>query len=300
VVARLHTAGAVVVAELHTHEFGYGSTGTSLLGLDETEQVSALSLASGTASGVCEWAAAGTADLFFQNAHAARSGLVATMLAAAGARAADGAVDGRWGLHRAISGSGSAGAIDRTAPLAVDEVYFKTYPSCAFTQEAIDVAARLAGSGIDPTTVERIDVDIYSAAAQYPGCDNGTDLDSTLARQMSIQFAVAATMVDGNLRPAPLAGNLDPTIAGLAARTRVLPNPAVDHLYLDQRLVAVTVVRRNGATIRQQGGGIVGLTDEQVVDKFQTYAEDRLGPTAAPLTCRRLCERSRPHARPHQ
>ncbi|MDQ4115738.1 MAG: MmgE/PrpD family protein, partial [Actinomycetota bacterium] len=186
--------------------------------------------------------------------------------------------DGRWGLRRALGGPGPAGAIDPAAPLAVDEVYFKTYPSCAFTQEAIAVSSRLACGGIDPSTVERIDVDVYSAAAQYPGCDNGTDLDSTLARQMSIQFAVAATVVDGVLRPARLAGAADPAITGLAARTRVRANPDVDHLYPDRRLVGVTVERRDGRSHREEGGGVVGLTDDQVVEKFRGYAGGRLGP----------------------
>lgn len=258
--------------------FGAAAAAALLLGLDGDEQVSALSLASGTASGVCEWAAAGTADLFFQNAHAARSGLVATLLAGAGARAAGGAVDGQWGLRRALSGSGPAGAVDPAAPLAVDEVYFKAYPSCAFTQETIEASARLAEGGIDPRTIDRIDVEVYSAAAHYPGCDNGTDLHSTLARQMSIQFAVAATVADGGLRPARLAGGLDPAIAGLAARTRVLPNPAVDHLYPGRRIVTVTVTCTDGSSTRADGGGATGLTEEQVADKFREYALDRLGP----------------------
>lgn len=257
--------------------FASAAAAALLLGLDDDEQVSALSLASGTASGVCEWAAAGTADLFFQNAHAARSGVVAALLAAAGARAAGGAVDGRWGLRRALSGPGPADPIDPAGPLAVDEVYFKTYPSCAFTQETIETSARLAAGGIDPRSIERIDVEIYSVAAHYPGCDNGTDLDSTLARQMSIQFAAAATVADGGLHPARLAGDLDPAIAGLAARTRVLPNSAMDHLYPGRRPVAVTVVRADGSSIRADGSETAGLTGDQVVHKFREYAMDQLG-----------------------
>ena len=84
---------------------GGAAAGARLLGLDEDETVSALALAANTAGGLNEWPHGGGGEMFFHAGFAARNAVTALMLARAGARASESALDGRAGLFAAFGGA---------------------------------------------------------------------------------------------------------------------------------------------------------------------------------------------------
>ncbi|MFD5247753.1 MmgE/PrpD family protein [Amycolatopsis sp. NPDC058340] len=259
--------------------FGAAAATAYLLGLDETATAHALGMAGSSSAGVCQWARDGTTEVFFQNANACRAGLVAALLAREGATGSASAIEGANGLRQAFSGvRGEVGEPEiRLDRMAITTTFFKAHPSCALTQEAIDAARQLAAQGVDPDAVVEATVHTSGAAARYPGCDNGSSLATPISRQMSLQFAVAATLTDGVLRPERYSGPLDPGLASLAARTFVVVDPAADRAFPTRKDARVTVRFADGGTRSATSRDDVNLTPAAIVEKFHTYADPVLG-----------------------
>ncbi|ROS44511.1 MmgE/PrpD family protein [Amycolatopsis thermoflava] len=262
--------------------FGAAAAVSSLLRLDPAATAHALGLAASSSAGICQWARDGTTEVFFQNAGACRAGLVAALLAREGATGAASAVEGIFGLRQAFGGArGGAGLPEvRLDRMAISATFFKAHPSCALTQEAIDAAQQLAAQGIEPDAVADASVHTSGAAARYPGCDNGTSLTTTISRQMSLQFAVAAALTDGALRPHRYSGPLDPRLAELAARTSVVVDPDADRAFPARRDARVTVRLTDGRTVSATNRDGVNPTAAAVAEKFRDYAAPVLGPDA--------------------
>jgi 2-methylcitrate dehydratase PrpD len=263
--------------------FGAAAAAAHLLRLDRTRTVHALGLAASSSAGICQWAEAGSVEAFFQNANACRAGLVSALLARAGVTGADSAIEGRFGLRAAFGGTRSSVAKPeiRTDRMAVAATFFKAYPSCALTQESIDAALQIAGRGIDTEAVTAVTIHTSAAAARYPGCDNASDLATTISRQMSLQFAVAAALTDGALRPSRYSGSLDPGLARLASRIEVVVDPAADRAYPARRDARVEVRLTDDRTVSATSRDEVSLTAPAVIAKFHDYAGPVLGPSAA-------------------
>ncbi len=263
--------------------FGAAAAAAHLLGLDRATTVHALGMAASSSAGICQWAPDGTTEVFFQNANACRAGLVAALLAREGATGAASAVEGVFGLRQAFGGARDPAGQPRVRPdrMAISATFFKAHPSCALTQEAIDAARQLAAQGIEPGAVAGATIHTSGAAARYPGCDNGTSLATTISRQMSLQFAVAAALTDGALRPHRYSGPLDPALADLAARIEVVVDPVADRAFPVRRDARVTVRLAGGGIASATSRDTVNLTAAEVGEKFRTYADPVLGSAAA-------------------
>ncbi|MFD2470288.1 MmgE/PrpD family protein [Amycolatopsis silviterrae] len=262
--------------------FGAAAAAAHVLGLDRVTAVHALGLAASSAAGLCQWAQDGTTEVFFQNAGAARAGVVAALLAREGATGAASAVDGVFGLRQAFGG-----ARDESGPpevrldrMAISATFFKAHPSCALTQEPIDAAISLAAQGVEPEQVVEATVHTSGVAAGYPGCDNATVLDAPISRQMSLQFAVAAALTDGGLRPHRYSGALDPGIVNLAARISVVVDPVADKAFPARRDARVTARLADGRVVSADSREQVQLSAADVIGKFRSYAGPVLGARA--------------------
>jgi 2-methylcitrate dehydratase PrpD len=263
--------------------FGAAAAAAFLFGLDRPTTVRALGIAASSAAGVCEWAQAGTTEVYFQPASAARAGIVAVLLARAGASGAASAVEGPFGLRRVFGGAtdGPPAVAVTTADLAIDRSFFKAHASCAFTQSAIDAAIELHRRGVDPDAVVEVAVHTSGAAAAYPGCDNADSFDAPISRQMSLQFAVAAALVDGRLEPRRYEGAVEPRLAALAARTRVVVDPGYTRAFPARQDARVELAFSGGGVAAAVSGERVDLPSAGVVDKFRAHAGPELGVEAA-------------------
>ncbi|WP_134662193.1 MULTISPECIES: MmgE/PrpD family protein [unclassified Amycolatopsis] len=256
--------------------FGSAAAAAHLLGLSPVATAHAFGIAASSAAGLCQWAHDGTTEVFFQNAGASRAGVVAALLAQEGATGAASAVDGIFGLRQAFGG-----ARDEARPpdvrldrMAISQTFFKAYPSCALTQEPIDAAIVLAGQGIHPEQVAEATVYTSGVAARYPGCDNATALTAPISRQMSLQFAVAAALTDGAIRPDRYAGTLDPGLAKLAVRISVAVDPVADAAFPARRDARVAVRLADGRVVSAESREQAPVS---VPEKFRSYAEPVLG-----------------------
>ena len=81
---------------------GAAAAAAKAMGLDEAAVSSAISLACNTASGFNEWASAGTGEDAFQNANAARNGILCAQLAASGASGCTAVLEGPAGYAAAL------------------------------------------------------------------------------------------------------------------------------------------------------------------------------------------------------
>ncbi|MGW6791582.1 MmgE/PrpD family protein [Streptomyces chartreusis] len=259
--------------------FGAVAAGAYLFGLDRSTTVHALGIAASASSGLCAWAPAGTTEVYFQPASAARDGTVAVLLARAGATGAASAVEGPFGLRRAFGGT--SGGVPKPAvaadQLAVNQSFFKAHPSCALTQNPIDAAVQLHTRGIDPDAVTAVTIYTSSAAATYPGCDNADSFAAPISRQMSLQFAVAAALVDGRLEPRRYEGTVDARLEKLAARSRVVIDPVYDRLFPERTDARVELLLAGGEQASAISAGRVELAPARVLDKFRTHAGPHLG-----------------------
>lgn len=269
--------------------FGTAMAAAQLLGLDAEQQVSALGLAGNSAAGTTAWAYGGTPDVYFQNGNAARAGVLAAQLAGHGVAGTAEILEGRSGLLHALCGGSPAAGAANAGGWAISEIYFKAFPSCAFTQEAIAATLRLLERGLRGDQVESVLVETYGMGKRYPGCDNGFSLTTTLERQMSNQFAVAATLVDRELVLDRYLEPLPASIAELAARIVVEEAPDLEAHYPAMPAVRVTATTVDGDRMTEGVSGGAYLSADGVLAKFRKYAsaalsEDRIDGIIAAVT----------------
>ncbi|MDG1851559.1 MAG: MmgE/PrpD family protein, partial [Gammaproteobacteria bacterium] len=125
--------------------FAAAATAAKLNNLDTEASANALGFATNYITGLNEWAAWGSDDMYFHPGIAARNGLTAAQLAQAGAQAAQGSLDGKAGLFAAF-----AKAVPTPPALPFSDpdeeilrVFFKQVPACNYAQTAAQVAVRV-------------------------------------------------------------------------------------------------------------------------------------------------------------
>lgn len=116
--------------------FAAAACGARVMKLDPEACANALSLASNAAGGLREWSDAGTEEGPFQVGLAARNGLLAANMAAAGAVGASSALTGRAGFFRAFGTDSDQYArrvCDGLGELfELEKITYKPYPICQF------------------------------------------------------------------------------------------------------------------------------------------------------------------------
>ena len=180
-----------------TGAVGAAAAASRVLGLDAEATRAAMALAANTASGLNEWALAGTSEHVFHAGTAARNAIGAVQLARVGARAAPRTLSGPSGLLAAY------GATERTTALTdglgehfhMLDVIHKLAPACVFAQAPCQAALELALKGrITPREIDSVEIGVAGAAAVFPGCDFSGPFKDPAAAQQSIQFGVASVL----------------------------------------------------------------------------------------------------------
>lgn len=245
--------------------------GAHLLGLNEEETTSALSLAVNTLSGLNEWPATGSDDMFFHPGFAARNALTAVELAAFGARASETVLDGAAGFFAAYQPGQPAPAItlfpdDQPEILAV---YNKPVPACNYAQTPCQAMLALAREeGLRPEQVAAVEVRGTRAMKLYPGCDHAGPFGRILQAKMSIQFGVAAALVHGGVREENYRRLDDPAILDLARRITVAEDPHFNAAYPARQGAAVDVTLTDGRHLSLSLADVVPATPEGVCARF--------------------------------
>ena len=223
-----------------------------------------------------------------QHGFAARNGLLAAALAAAGYTGIKRVFDREYGGFLAVFGEGHdpdasqicSGLGERWE---TERIAIKPYAAMAGLHAAIDAARVLRErASIDVESVESIEIFVSEPAFHHGGWRAERPL-TAVGAQMNLAYAVAVTLLDGTA----LAAQFSPArvdaddVWSLIERTSARHEAAFDERYEDGYNTRVEVAdaageRRTAFVEHPRGGLLAPLSNEDVVDKFRTLVRPLL------------------------
>ncbi len=231
--------------------FGAAAAGAALLRLDQERTVWALGNAGTVAGGLWQFNVEATATKPLHAGHAARSGVTAARLAAAGLSGPAQILEGPKGFFAGFCADARPEAL--VAPSRcwkIADTSIKPWGSCRHTHPAIDAALRLA-PGVPSEAMAEVVVRGYRTIAEL--CDAPTPTSPARAR-FSVQHCVAVALARGAVELAAFdPGAIDePAVAALRARVRFEVDARFDAAYPAQWGSAVTVRLADGRELRAE------------------------------------------------
>lgn len=270
---------------------GYHATGTcgtvgaamgiaAALDFDFNQMKSALSAAITSAAGILEMQE-DNADLKPLNVgRAAMDAVAAAYLGKARFKAPLDAIGGRRGFLKVMTDNPYTEYItnfDNDAPLAITQIYMKTYAACRHTHPAIEAALTLRPSIINQlSSISSIKVDVYKLAVS--GHDH-TDIRGVSSAKMSMPFAVALALYRGSAGMEDFSETnvTDEEILALARKVKVVENEELSSLVPKKRASILNIMMKDGTTLSHRVDFPKGepenpLTDEELIQKFNSLA----------------------------
>jgi 2-methylcitrate dehydratase PrpD len=250
--------------------------------LDAEKMMNAVGLACATASGTKAFAAGegGGMEKRMQAGHAAHSGVRAARLAACGFTAPPGAVDGRFGLLDVMSGASAQPRLlssDLGKHWAIEHVYVKLYPCCAWIQAAAQQLVKLRGPhAFQPQQVRKIQVGVSA----YARAQNANPLPrDTMGAQFSIPYCLALALTGDPADPAMYASDAidDPLRRELAQRVEIVVDPEMEAAYPKHYGARVYLeledgVSKTSSKLDPHGMPADPCTEAEVLEKFVRLA----------------------------
>jgi 2-methylcitrate dehydratase PrpD len=221
--------------------------------------------------------------MFFQAGFAARNALTAVRLAELGAFASPSALDGEAGLFAALKKRSAALKVElfRAAP-EILSVYHKPVPACNFAQTASQAALTIAGARKwAPERIASIAVRVSRAASLYPGCDYTGPFAHVLQAKMSIQYNVAAALIEAGVSEKNFALLNDPRLHRLIGLTTLEVDEQMTRAYPARQGSEVEVRTVDGETQRVHLDDVVNATAAEVRERFGRAVAGTLGPARA-------------------
>ena len=250
-----------------------------VLALSPDRLRNAASLATHTASGLNEWANAGTPELAFHSGFAARNGVDAALLAEAGALSAPTILEGKSGL---LAGYG---ALDRAHLLTEGlgehykllEIVHKPAPACIYVQTPCQLARQLVREhGLTADAIRSVEIKVSRPAAMYPGCDDSTPIMDAQAAKLSIQFAVASVLVAGGISDANWREFRNAQANALAARSSVVVDDGLTDA-TGRQGAGMRIVLADGKVIEGRQHAFIPMTQQDLHERFMAVAVPKLG-----------------------
>ncbi len=272
-VARIHRPTGI------TGPVAAAAAGARLLGLSTDAVTSAIALGANTTVGFNQWAHTGGSEMFFHAGYAARDAVTAARLAELGAFASPSALDGEAGLFAALGKRSAVAevALFRGQP-EILSVYHKPVPACNFAQTPSQAALAIAREHKSaPERMAAVTVRVPRAGALYPGCDYSGPFAHVLQAKMSIQYNVAAALIEGGVTEQNFTRLRDPVLLRLIDVMKLEIDDAMTEAYPGKQGGEVEVRETGGATHRVRLEDVVNASAADVRARFRTAAERVLG-----------------------
>jgi 2-methylcitrate dehydratase PrpD len=227
--------------------FGAASASAVALGLPAAGIAQALALAGTRAGGLWQVRHESSLGKSWHMAGAAREGVTAAQLAAAGLTGPLGVLEGPSGWFAATAPQADAALL--TEPLAQPwllDVSFKPWPACRHAHPAMDALREAAaGRALTPQAVQRIEVHTYEDALRF--CDRPEPRTEAEAR-FSIQHALAAWVAWGEPQLAHYQAHslTEPAVAALRGRVQVAVDAGAQSRYPRSYGARVRIAWRDG------------------------------------------------------
>jgi 2-methylcitrate dehydratase PrpD len=268
---------------------GAAAAVSRLLALDPAAAGHALAIAASSASGLKE--NFGTMVKPLHAGLAARSGVLAALLAQAGMTASALAIEGPQGLLHAMDSERAtvdAAAADLGTRWEILDtgITVKLYPSCAGTHPALDAILDLRRRhSLTADQVDRIDVDVDAITPTILIHDRPA---TGLEGKFSMPFCAAAAMVRGQvgIDTFEAATVADPAIAAMMPRVAMRVDPSLEGRGAALTQARVTLTLRDGRVLTQDANGARGYpaqpaSDRELDAKFLACAQRTLPLRAA-------------------
>ena len=236
--------------------FGAAVAAGVAAGLDREQLLDAVGIAGSQAAGSLQFLANGAWNKRLHPGLAARRGVEATTLAAAGFEGAADPLAGADGFFRGYSGDPDPDAVrDVGEREAVMETALKPYPCCRYMHAALDALVDLSET-YGPGDVEGITVDIPGPGVRLTGepIDRKRRPANLVDCQFSMPFGAALAIDRG---AADLTAFLDaqddledPALRALMDATEVTTTDAVSNLFPEQWAARVVVETDDGTVER--------------------------------------------------
>lgn len=252
-----------------------------LLGLSEDQTTSALGIAANQAAGFREGLATMTRD--FPMAQAARSGLIAALLAAEGFTTSEGALDGPKGFAHVFATSPNLAAATRDLGRRFELMNnaYKPYPCGIVIHPALDACMDLVrGHAFEAKDIESVKLRVHRDAVIVTGLKAPHD---GLSAQISLYHWVAAALARrrAGLEETNDAAARDPVIQQVRDKVEVEIDDAfgrdgasVELRLTDGRVLKARVDHCRGSIARP-------LTDKELEEKFLMQAKGVIADAAA-------------------
>ena len=276
-VARIHRPTGI------TGPIAAAAASARLLGLAVSATTSALALGTNAAAGFNQWPHTGGSEMFFQAGFAARNGVSAARLAAAGAFASPSALEGEAGLFAAL-GKPTAGAALAlfTGRPEILSVYHKPIPACNFAQTPSLAALAIAGNAAFPThRIRAITVRVPRAGARYPGCDYRGPFAHILQAKMSIQYNVAAALLLGSVTAHNFTLLADAELHRLIGVTQLEIDEEMSTAYPGLQGGEVRVHEVGGTTHQHRLENVINAPADTVRTRFRSAVTETFGAARA-------------------
>ncbi|GAB3849897.1 MmgE/PrpD family protein [Dactylosporangium cerinum] len=272
---------------------GSAAAAALLLGLDAPGVASAMGVAASMGAGLIEANRTGGTVKKVHCGWAAHAGVSAAYLAADGLTGPPTVLEGRFGFFTAYAG----GRCDDDALLGdlgtrweLLRTAFKPYPSNHFTHPGIDCALALRAAGLDPSTVDWIELGVPGPTLRTiaePAAEKVRPR-STYHGKFSGPYTVATALLGGGGLGVGLedfTGPLDPDRLALAAKVRCVPDERATRIF-PHAFAAVLRVSTAGTVVEHRVDASLGsaeapLSAADLARKFRFNAARALTPAAA-------------------
>lgn len=203
--------------------FGAAAAAGVLCNLTREQMAASFGIAANLASGFNQGFIDGTMEPYFHPAFAARNGILAARLAAAGCTAAPWALEGDRGFFATFAGMQVKTSIQPDAEFAVCRVGTKRFATCLYNQGMLALIRNRFPDGIAADRIVKVTVSRPSSGQNglsAPGVSSPLPYTTMLAMQMSAQFTAAAALAGRAVESATYyeRASTDEAVHRLAAR----------------------------------------------------------------------------------
>lgn len=262
---------------------GAGAAASGMLGLDESQTASAISLCINTVGGLNQWPHSGADEMYFHPGFAARNVLTAVALAQAGSYGSEDIFEGEAGLFAAFKRAPFLRPGDLfTGGAEILAVYNKPAPACNFAQTACQAAAQLSQEiGAERRDIVSVVVRVSRAAERYPGCNFAGPFERALQAKMSIHYCVAAALARGIVAEDNYANLADSEITRLVRATTLAVDDGFTAAYPKKQGADVIVALAGGRQVNRRLDDVIPATPDEVRSRFRAAVGAALGESAA-------------------
>lgn len=262
-----------------------------VMNLTAEQLTAAVGLACSTSSGTKSFAA-GAGGGMMKRMHAGRAaeaGVRMAQLAARGFTAPPTALDGSFGLLEVLSGKSARPeqlALDLGKHWAVEQVYVKAYPCCAWIQATVQQLVAMRGAQpVKAEEVKKLRIGVCSYAARNNGNIAPPD---TMGAQYSLPYCAALAVTADPREPSNYFGNQldDPARRDLARRIELVVDPEMEAAYPKHYGARVHLELANGKSydstvLDPHGMPSDPCSDAERLAKFRLLVRDRMSDARA-------------------